>query len=78
MLCWFNEHTAPPEQLGPYQALHRLKSLSATLRVQLRDSQQRILWEGQIETPLSPENDRAAFLDQAVQNLMNELPRSGS
>lgn len=84
---WFSEQTTPlqlnvdtpaPEPLGPYQAVHRLQDVNASLRVQLHDAQQNLLWEGSIDTPLSPASQRTDLLKQAIQRLLRELPRAAS
>lgn len=61
---------------GPYQAIHRLRDRTGTLRVRLTDLNQQVLWEGTVDTGLSPERDRAELLQQAVEALLRQLPQA--
>lgn len=65
---------APPAPLGPYQSMHRLHDENATLHLRLTDLQDRVLWEGQIDTGLSPAWDSDQLLQKACDALLQQLP----
>ncbi|WP_422910394.1 hypothetical protein ACOCLD_00245 [Pseudomonas sp. MAC6] len=70
----FKVDTAPPTSLGPYQAIHRLRDETGTLRLRLTTPAQVILWEGLISTGLSPAKDSAELLERATQALLQQIP----
>ncbi|WP_339525715.1 hypothetical protein [Pseudomonas sp. EA_35y_Pfl2_R111] len=70
----FKVDTAPPTPLGPYQAIHRLRDETGTLRIRLTTPEQKILWEGLIRTGLSPAKDSAELLERATQALLQQIP----
>lgn len=70
----FKVDNPPPNPLGPYQAIHRLRDETGTLRLRLTDPEGRILWEGVISTGLSPARDSAERLERAVQALTEQIP----
>jgi hypothetical protein len=70
----FKADVPPPNPLGPYQAIHRLRDETGTLRLRLTDLDGRILWEGVISTGLSPARDSAELLGRAVQVLTEQIP----
>jgi hypothetical protein len=70
----FKTDAAPPNPLGPYQAIHRLRDETGTLRVRLTTPAQQILWEGVISTGLSPAKDSAELLERATQALLQQVP----
>ncbi|WP_212631048.1 DUF4136 domain-containing protein [Pseudomonas sp. KB-10] len=72
----FKVDTPPPDPLGPYQAIHRLRDETGTLRLRLTDLDQRILWEGVISTGLSPARDSAELLERAVRVLTEQIPQA--
>lgn len=65
---------APPDPLGPYRAIHRLRDETGTLRLRLTDLNEQVLWEGLVSTGLSPAWDSAEQLERAVQALLRQLP----
>lgn len=70
----FKVDAAPPTPLGPYQAIHRLRDETGTLRVRLTTPEQQTLWEGLISTGLSPAKDSAELLERATQALLQQIP----
>ncbi|MDF3195708.1 DUF4136 domain-containing protein [Pseudomonas sp. 1928-m] len=70
----FKVDAAPPTPLGPYQAIHRLRDETGTLRIRLTTPEQQILWEGLISTGLSPAKDSAELLERATQALLQQIP----
>ena len=70
----FKVDTAPPTSLGPYQAIHRLRDETGSLRLRLTTPAQVILWEGLISTGLSPAKDSAELLERATQALLQQIP----
>ncbi|HZX16624.1 MAG TPA: DUF4136 domain-containing protein [Pseudomonas sp.] len=70
----FKVDDAPPNPLGPYQAIHRLRDETGTLRIRLTTPEQQILWEGLISTGLSPAKDSAELLERATQALLQQIP----
>lgn len=70
----FKVDTAPPTSLGPYQAMHRLRDETGTLRLRLTTPAQVILWEGLISAGLSPAKDSAELLERATQALLQQIP----
>jgi hypothetical protein len=67
---------APPTPLGPYQAVHRLRDETGTLRIRLTTPTQQPLWEGLINTGLSPAKDSAELLERATQALLQQIPQA--
>ncbi|MDP3845867.1 MAG: hypothetical protein Q8R10_05510 [Pseudomonas sp.] len=65
---------APPAPLGPYQSVHRLRDENATLHLRLSNAQSRVLWEGQIDSSLSPSWDSDQQLQKAWDALLQQLP----
>jgi hypothetical protein len=65
---------APPAPLGPYQSVHRLHDENATLHLRLTNAQDRVLWEGQIDSSLSPSWDSDQQLQKACDALLQQLP----
>jgi hypothetical protein len=65
---------APPAPLGPYQSQYRLHDENATLHLRLTDLQDRVLWEGQIDSSLSPAWERDQQLQKAWEALLQQLP----
>ncbi len=65
---------APPAPLGPYQSVHRLYDENATLHLRLTNAQDRVLWEGQIDSSLSPAWDSDQQLQKACDALLQQLP----
>ncbi|MDZ4332328.1 MAG: hypothetical protein U1A62_01515, partial [Pseudomonas sp.] len=70
----FKIDAAPPTPLGPYQAIHRLRDETGTLRIRLTTPAQHTLWEGLISTGLSPAKDSAELLERATQALLQQVP----
>lgn len=70
----FKVDVPPANLLGPYQAIHRLRDATGTLRVRLTDRDERILWEGVVDTGLSPARDSAKLLERATRALTRHLP----
>lgn len=70
----FKANVPPPNAIGPYQAIHRLRDETGTLRLRLTDLDEHILWEGMICTGLSPARDSAELLERAVQVLTEQIP----
>lgn len=70
----FKVEAAPPTPLGPYQAIHRLRDETGTLRIRLTTPEQQTLWEGLISTGLSPAKDSAELLERATQALLQQIP----
>ena len=70
----FKVDQAPPSPLGPYQAIHRLRDETGTLRLRLTDPAGQLLWEGLATTGLSPSRDSAELLASAVRALIEQLP----
>ena len=64
----------PPGLLGPYQSVHRLKDEHATLHLRLTDPQDHVLWEGQVDTGLSPTWDSDQQLRKACNALLQQVP----
>lgn len=65
---------APPAPLGPYQSVHRLHDENVTLHLRLSNAQDRVLWEGQINSSLSPSWDSDQQLQKACDALLQQLP----
>jgi len=65
---------APPDPLGPYRAIHRLRDETGTLRLRLTDLDEQVLWEGLVSTGLSPAWDSAEQLERAVAALLRQIP----
>ena len=72
----FKVDQAPPSPLGPYQAIHRLRDESGTLRLRLTDPAGQLLWEGLASTGLSPSRDSAEHLENAVRVLIEQIPHA--
>lgn len=70
----FKVDVPPPNAPGPYQAIHRLRDETGTLRLRLTDLDEHVLWEGVISTGLSPARDSAELLERAVQVLTEQIP----
>lgn len=70
----FKVDVPPPNPLGPYQAIHRLRDATGTLRLRLTDLDDRLLWEGLISTGLSPARDSAELLERATHALTQQIP----
>lgn len=70
----FRVDVPPPNTLGPYQAIHRLRDETGTLRLRLTDLHDNRLWEGLVSTGLSPARDSEALLERAVAALLEQLP----
>ncbi|MGH8353267.1 MAG: DUF4136 domain-containing protein [Pseudomonas sp.] len=70
----FKVDVPPPDPLGPYRAIHRLRDETGTLRLRLTTPNQQVLWEGLVSTGLSPARDSAEQLERAVQALLQQLP----
>ncbi len=70
----FKVDLPPPNAPGPYQAIHRLRDETGTLRLRLTDLDEHVLWEGVISTGLSPARDSAELLERAVQVLTEQIP----
>ncbi len=70
----FKVDTPPPNPLGPYLAIHRLRDETGTLRLRLTDAQEQTLWEGTVSTGLSPAHASAALLQDAVGALLQQIP----
>ncbi|WP_017939846.1 DUF4136 domain-containing protein [Zestomonas thermotolerans] len=67
---------SPPEELGPYQAVHRLRDEAGTLRLRLASPDGQVLWEGTVSTGLSPGRYRVDYLQRAVRALLQQLPEA--
>lgn len=67
---------APPAPLGPYQSVQRLQDVNATLHLRLVTGPDRVLWEGQIDTGLSPVWNSDQQLQTACDALLQQLPSS--
>ncbi|WP_374441816.1 hypothetical protein [Pseudomonas panipatensis] len=72
----FKVDVAPPQPMGPYLAIHRLRDETGTLRVRLTDLQDQMLWEGTVSTGLSPAHASTELLHNAVGALIQQLPRA--
>lgn len=72
----FKVDAVPPNPLGPYQTIHRLRDETGTLRVRLTSPAQQTLWEGLISTGLSPAKDSAELLERATQALLQQIPKA--
>ncbi|WP_028631087.1 MULTISPECIES: DUF4136 domain-containing protein [Pseudomonas] len=70
----FKVDQAPPSPLGPYQAIHRLRDETGTLRLRLTDTAGNVLWEGLASTGLSPSWESAELLESAVRALVEQVP----
>ncbi|MFZ6048343.1 DUF4136 domain-containing protein [Pseudomonas sp. CR3202] len=70
----FKVDQAPPSPLGPYQAIHRLRDESGSLRLRLTDQTGQVLWEGLASTGLSPSWDSTELLENAVRALIEQVP----
>ncbi|WP_370600589.1 DUF4136 domain-containing protein [Pseudomonas nitroreducens] len=70
----FKVDTPPPNPLGPYLAIHRLRDETGTLRLRLTDAQEQTLWEGTVSTGLSPAHASDALLQDAVGALLQQVP----
>ncbi|MGA4637873.1 hypothetical protein ACPA5B_28775 [Pseudomonas solani] len=74
----FKVDQAPPSPLGPYQAIHRLRDETGTLRLRITDLDGQVLWEGIASTGLSPAWDSAELLQSAVEALTRQIPIAAS
>ena len=72
----FKVDPAAPGPLGPYQAIHRLRDETGTLRITLADLDGHVLWEGAVSTGLSPARDSAERLERAALALVEQIPRA--
>lgn len=70
----FKVDVPPPDPLGPYLAIHRLRDETGTLRLRLTDTQEQTLWEGTVSTGLSPAHSSAALLQGAIDALLQQVP----
>lgn len=70
----FRVDEAPPSPLGGYQAIHRLRDATGTLRLRITDLTGQVLWEGTASTGLSPAWDSAELLQTAVEALVRQIP----
>lgn len=70
----FKVDVPPPQPLGPYLAIHRLRDETGTLRLRLTDAQEQTLWEGTVSTGLSPAHASAALLQDAIGALIQQIP----
>ncbi|AYC31322.1 DUF4136 domain-containing protein [Pseudomonas cavernae] len=70
----FRVDVPPPNPLGSYQAIHRLRDETGTLRLRLTDPSGQILWEGLVSTGLSPARDSAELLQVAINALLQQIP----
>ncbi|WP_044871254.1 DUF4136 domain-containing protein [Pseudomonas sp. LFM046] len=70
----FKVNQAPPSPLGPYQAIHRLRDETGTLRLRLTDPTGNVLWEGLASTGLSPSWDSEELLESATRALVGQVP----
>lgn len=70
----FKVDSAAPNPLGPRLAIHRRRDETGTLRVRLTDRAARLLWEGAINSGLSPARDSAALLERATRALTEQIP----
>ena len=70
----FKVDTPPPNPLGPYLAIHRLRDETGTLRLRLTDAQEQTLWEGTVSTGLSPAHASATLLQDAIGALVQQIP----
>lgn len=64
----------PPGPLGPYLSVHRLQDENATLHLRLTDLHDQVLWEGQIDTGLSPSWSSDELLRKAGNALVQQVP----
>lgn len=64
----------PPGPLGPYLSVHRLQDENATLHLRLTDLKDQLLWEGQIDTGLSPSWSSDELLRKATDALVQQIP----
>ncbi|MBM7062233.1 DUF4136 domain-containing protein [Pseudomonas sp. UL073] len=72
----FRVDTPPPNPLGPYQAIHRLRDETGTLRLRLATPDGQVLWEGLATTGLSPARDSPELLHSAVGALLLQIPEA--
>lgn len=72
----FKVDVPPPQALGPYLAIHRLRDETGTLRVRLTDLRDQVLWEGTVSTGLSPQHASSELLQHAVEALVNQVPKT--
>ncbi|WP_447755556.1 DUF4136 domain-containing protein [Pseudomonas nicosulfuronedens] len=70
----FKVDVPPPQPLGPYLAIHRLRDETGTLRLRLTDAQEQTLWEGTVSTGLSPAHASATLLQDAIGALIQQIP----
>ncbi len=70
----FKVDQAPPSPLGPYQAIHRLRDETGTLRLRLTDPTGKVLWEGLASTGLSPSWASAELLENTARALVGQIP----
>ncbi|MCJ1886715.1 DUF4136 domain-containing protein [Pseudomonas sp. LA21] len=70
----FKVDVPPPDPLGPYLAIHRLRDETGTLRLRLTDAQEQTLWEGTVSTGLSPAHASAKLLQDAIDALLKQVP----
>ena len=54
--------------------MHRLQEEHATLHLRLTDLQDQVLWEGQVDTGLSPAWDSDKQLHKASNALLQQVP----
>lgn len=54
--------------------MHRLQEEHATLHLRLTDLQDQVLWEGQVDTGLSPAWDSDEQLHKASNALLQQVP----
>ncbi|MCY1289968.1 hypothetical protein D9M70_390860 [compost metagenome] len=72
----FHVDTPPPDPLGPYQAIHRLRDATGTLRLRLASPDGQVLWEGTASTGLSPARNSGEYLHNAVTALLKQVPEA--
>lgn len=70
----FRVDETPPAPLGAYQAIHRLRDATGTLRLRITNLTGQVLWEGTASTGLSPAWDSAELLQTAVEALVRQIP----
>lgn len=70
----FKVDVPPPDPLGPYHAIHRLRDETGTLRLRLTDAQEQTLWEGTVSTGLNPAHASATLLQDAIDALLKQVP----
>ncbi|AGI22373.1 hypothetical protein H681_02455 [Pseudomonas sp. ATCC 13867] len=70
----FKVDVPPPDPLGPYLAIHRLRDETGTLRLRLTNVQEQTLWEGTVSTGLSPAHASTTLLQEAIDVLLKQVP----